>query len=95
MASTPRRAFTLVFLMISMSCLNLVSGADRDGDGIDDSADDCPFAAGNSTVDRNGCPDRDGDGTSDFNDGWTLINPSFAKDVALPSSFDKKLFLLV
>jgi len=74
--------------MVSMSCLNLVSGADRDGDGIDDSADDCPFAAGDSTVDRNGCPDRDGDGTSDFNDGWTSINPSFAKDIALTSSFD-------
>ena len=73
MAGTARRATTLIFLMVSMSCISLVSGADSDGDGVDDSIDDCPFAPGNSTVDRDGCPDRDGDGTSDSNDGWTSI----------------------
>ena len=64
-----------------MSWVTLASGADIDGDGVDDSVDDCIYAAGNSTVDRTGCPDRDGDGTSDFNDGWTSSNPNFAKDV--------------
>ena len=83
MASASRRALTLIFLMISMSWLTLVSGADIDGDGVDDSVDNCIYAAGNSTVDRTGCPDRDGDGTSDFNDGWTSSNPNFAKDVAI------------
>lgn len=88
MASANRRAFTLIFLMISMSWLTLASGADIDGDGVDDSVDDCIYAAGNSTVDRTGCPDRDGDGTSDFNDGWTSSNPNFAKDVAITQNYD-------
>ena len=88
MASAPRRAIFLIFLMLTMGCVSLVSGADGDGDGVDDSTDNCPFAAGNSTTDRDGCPDRDGDGTSDFNDGWTSTNPSFAKDIAMPSNFE-------
>ena len=88
MASASRRALTLIFLMISMSWVTLASGADIDGDGVDDSVDDCIYAAGNSTVDRTGCPDRDGDGTSDFNDGWTSSNPNFAKDVAIPQNYD-------
>ena len=29
---------------------------DTDDDGTDDSADDCPVAAGNSTLDRTGVP---------------------------------------
>ena len=88
MAGTARRATTLIFLMVSMSCISLVSGADSDGDGVDDSIDDCPFAPGNSTVDRDGCPDRDGDGTSDSNDGWTSINPNFALDVGVTQNYD-------
>ena len=88
MASASRRALTLIFLMISMSWVTLASGADIDGDGVDDSVDDCIYAAGNSTVDRTGCPDRDGDGTSDFNDGWTSSNPNFAKDVSIPQNYD-------
>ena len=71
-----------------MGCVSLVSGADGDGDGVDDSTDNCPFAPGTSTTDRDGCPDRDGDGTSDFNDGWTSTNPGFTKDIAMTSSFD-------
>tara|TARA_B100000519_G_scaffold202855_1_gene222648 strand:+ start:703 stop:1854 length:1152 start_codon:yes stop_codon:yes gene_type:complete len=71
-----------------MSWLSVVSGADVDGDGVDDSVDDCLYAAGNSTVDRMGCPDRDGDGTSDFNDGWTSSNPNFGKDVAITQNYD-------
>ena len=88
MASIAQRALLLVFLMVSMSGLSLASGADADGDGVDDSVDDCLYAAGNSTVDRTGCPDRDGDGTSDFNDGWTSSNPSFHIDVAITQSYD-------
>ena len=61
----------LIFLMSAMALSPLAMGADSDGDGVEDSVDDCRFAAGTSTVDRDGCPDRDGDGTSDFNDGWT------------------------
>lgn len=88
MASSTLRAIVLSILMFSMLGLGLVSGADSDNDGVDDSIDDCPYAPGNSTVDKDGCPDRDGDGTSDVNDGWTSSNPSFAKDVALASNFD-------
>lgn len=49
--------------------------ADGDGDGFGDrrsgfEGDDCPTQAGNSTIDRFGCPDRDGDGVSDGNDGF-------------------------
>jgi len=38
---------------------------DTDGDGFDDMEDDCINTAGNSTVDRNACPDTDADGYSD------------------------------
>ena len=88
MASLTRRAILLSLLMFSMSGLALASGADIDFDGVDDSIDDCLYAAGNSTVDRTGCPDRDGDGTSDFNDGWTSNNPNFAVDVSVPQNYD-------
>ena len=57
----------LIFLMAFMALAPVAMGADSDGDGFDDSVDDCPWAAGTSTVDRDGCPDKDGDGTSDFN----------------------------
>ena len=86
MASLKSRSLFLAFLMVSMLSLPLASAADADGDGVDDSVDDCLYAAGNSTVDRNGCPDRDGDGTSDFNDGWTSINPNFQKMSKLPKT---------
>ena len=42
--------------------------ADSDGDGFPDGIDDCfdpdPAVPGNSTIDRQGCPDDDGDGYS-------------------------------
>ncbi|MDP6870198.1 MAG: hypothetical protein QGI21_05445 [Candidatus Poseidoniaceae archaeon] len=60
--------------------LPFVSAGDLDQDGIDDSQDDCPVAAGTSTVDRNGCPDRDGDGTSDRNDPWAVQGGGFNED---------------
>ena len=48
---------------------------DQDGDGYGDNAtglnpDACPGEAGNSTIDRFGCPDADGDGLSDENDAF-------------------------
>ena len=59
------------FFLVSVTSMG-VQAADSDGDGVQDSADDCPWSAGTSTVDKDGCPDRDGDGTSDFNDGWVI-----------------------
>ena len=88
MALPKWRSLFLTALMVGMLALPMASAADSDGDGVEDSSDDCPYSAGDSSVDRSGCPDRDGDGTSDVNDGWTSINPSFAKDVALTSNFD-------
>ena len=46
---------------------------DTDGDGYGDELDGwqgdaCPFEAGNSTIDRFGCPDDDGDGWSNAGD---------------------------
>ncbi|MFL2962299.1 MAG: hypothetical protein ACJZ2K_04895 [Candidatus Poseidoniaceae archaeon] len=88
MASCTVRAIVLSFLMFSMVGLGLVSGADTDNDGVDDSIDDCPIAAGNSTSDRNGCPDRDGDGISDKNDPWTVQNGGFNQDSRQASNDD-------
>ena len=71
MESNPRLAVLLASLML----ISLVAwsptaiAADGDGDGFDDSIDDCPLAYGTSTLDRTGCPDMDGDGTSDFAQG--------------------------
>ena len=64
----------------------LASAADIDGDGVEDANDDCPYAYGTSTVDRDGCPDTDGDGTSDLNDGWTISNPNFTNVQTISSS---------
>ena len=49
----------LMMLMVSAVWATSVSASDSDGDGTDDSSDDCPNAAGTSTIDRVGCPDRD------------------------------------
>lgn len=49
--------------------------ADSDGDSLGDNSDDCPIDWGNSTEDRDGCPDRDGDGWSDQGDQFP-DNPS-------------------
>ena len=75
-----RRGAILLCFMTLTSVLPLVSALDSDGDSVEDSIDDCPWAFGTSTVDRDGCPDRDGDGTSDANDGWTSTNPNFGQD---------------
>ena len=83
-----RRAFFLVFLMLIMVLAPLASGADSDGDGVDDSIDDCPWAVGTSNIDRDGCPDRDGDGTSDLNDFWAITNPNFQNSYTTTSNND-------
>ena len=53
--------------MVSVTLIPIVSALDGDGDGINDSNDVCPFAAGtaNSTAGF-GCPDSNGDGLADF-----------------------------
>ena len=67
--TVPLRAVLLSILMVTGSLfIGTAMADDTDGDGTDDSMDDCPVAAGNSTLDRTGCPDKDGDGTSDLND---------------------------
>ena len=66
----------------------LASAADSDGDGFENSVDDCPWAAGLSNIDRDGCPDRDGDGTSDLANGWTTSNPNFQNEFTTSSSSD-------
>ena len=53
--------------------------SDFDSDGYADQMDDaCPLFAGNSSVDRNGCPDTDGDGISDPDANWFVSNGSDA-----------------
>ncbi|HII11117.1 MAG TPA: hypothetical protein HA356_03480, partial [Candidatus Poseidoniaceae archaeon] len=71
-----------------MALVPIAMGADSDGDGVEDSVDDCPWAAGTSSVDRDGCPDRDGDGTSDINDGWSINNPNYQNEFTLNSNSD-------
>ena len=48
--------------------------SDSDGDGVDDSADQCPNTPPGATVDANGCApsqlDSDGDGVDDANDAF-------------------------
>ena len=86
--SRKRCAFLLSTLFL-FSVLSLAAqAADSDGDGVQDSADDCPWAAGTSTVDKAGCPDWDGDGTSDFNDAWAIGNPNYQNEFTTSSSSD-------
>ena len=68
--------------------MSVAMAADTDGDGTDDSVDDCPVAAGNSTLDRTGCPDRDGDGTSDINDPWVMSTGGYQQNSHQSSSDD-------
>ena len=48
MAFTKWRSLFLVALMVGMLALPMASAADSDGDGIDDSVDDCPYSYGDS-----------------------------------------------
>ncbi|MDP7042445.1 MAG: SBBP repeat-containing protein [Candidatus Thalassarchaeaceae archaeon] len=57
---------------------NPSQNSDFDGDGYGDNSngtevDACPSRAGNSTVDRFGCPDNDGDGLSNDNDDCPTV----------------------
>tara|TARA_B110000444_G_scaffold41444_1_gene37428 strand:- start:19196 stop:22624 length:3429 start_codon:yes stop_codon:yes gene_type:complete len=74
--------------MLIMALSPLVTAADSDGDGVDDSVDDCRWAAGTSTIDKNGCPDRDGDGYSDLSDSWSITNPNFQNEYTTTSNND-------
>ena len=76
-------ALGLILLMLLVPITTASSTGDSDGDGFLDGVDDCPHAAGTSTIDLEGCPDSDGDGTSDLNDGWSPNNPNFALDFHL------------
>ena len=79
----------IILILLFTPFLTVVASAlDTDGDGVEDHLDDCPLASGDSTVDRDGCPDRDGDGTSDYNDRWTLPNTNFLEDTILSSNND-------
>ena len=64
------------------------SATDGDNDGFDDSVDDCPFAAGNSTTTKLGCPDTDGDGNPDIIQGTVsdFNGADYARTVATSSS---------
>ena len=85
----PTRAILLSILMVTGTLfVSSVMADDTDGDGTDDSVDDCPVAAGNSTLDRTGCPDRDGDGTSDLNDPWVMSTGGYLQDSYQSSSDD-------
>lgn len=55
----------MVFVVIIMITPPSVVAEDSDGDGYDDSEDDCKETAGSSTDGTVGCPDEDGDGWSD------------------------------
>ena len=79
-------ALVLVFLFLVSVTSLAVQAADSDGDGVLAGVDDCPWASGTSTVDRNGCPDKDGDGTSDIVDKWTTSNPNFQNEYTTTSS---------
>ena len=67
--------------MLIMVLAPLASAADSDGDGFENSIDDCPWAAGLSNIDRDGCPDRDGDGTSDLDRRLDNFKPEFPKRI--------------
>jgi len=75
----------IVGLLVIITTLPMVS-ADSDGDGFSDSDDDCRWSYGTSSNDRNGCPDRDNDGTSDIIDGWVANVPNFQSDFIISSS---------
>ena len=82
-------SWLLIFLMVGIVLSPLSAhAADSDEDGVEDSLDDCPWAYGTSSTDRDGCPDKDGDGTSDFNDGWAISNPNFQNEFTTTSNND-------
>ena len=86
----------ILFILLSSLTIPHVSASgstDTDGDGVIDNSDDCPNAWGNSTIDRQACPDSDGDGTSDLNDPWVMPNGGFLQDAFIASSEDMVIAL--
>lgn len=87
----PSISVLTTLLMLSVIVVPIASASgqtDVDGDGVVDGLDDCPNAWGNSTIDRQGCPDYDGDGTSDLNDPWVMANGGYLEDARITSSED-------
>lgn len=87
----PSTAILASLLMLTVLFVPIASASgqtDVDGDGVVDGLDDCPNAWGNSTIDRQGCPDHDGDGTSNLNDPWVMANGGYLEDARITSSED-------
>ena len=80
------KGYFSLLLMCFMVLAPLASRADSDGDGVDDSVDDCPWASGLLRLTETVCPDKDGDGTSDIVDKWTTSNPNFQNEYTTTSS---------
>ena len=66
---SPHRRMSIFLTSLMLTSLLFwapnVQATDGDGDGFDDSIDDCPFASGTSTNGITGCPDADLDGIAD------------------------------
>lgn len=58
-----------------------MSAPDADGDGIDDTADQCPDTPAGATVAANGCIDTDGDGLDDSVDQCPGTPPGAGVDI--------------
>ena len=90
MGHSRRLSIFLTFLMVSSVLIWIppASAADGDNDGFADSIDDCPFAAGNSTTTKLGCPDTDGDGNPDILQGTVadFTGAMYARTVPTSSS---------
>ena len=87
----PSTAILASLLMLTVLFVPIASASgqtDVDGDGVVDGLDDCPNAWGNSTIDRQGCPEHDGDGTSNLNDPWVMANGGYLEDARITSSED-------
>ena len=100
MARFGHQSVAILGTLLMISCLfaPLVSASgqtDVDGDGVVDGLDDCPNSFGNSTIDRQGCPDYDGDGTSDLNDPLVMSNGGYLQDAFVPSSEDMSAVLFM
>jgi hypothetical protein len=75
-----------------MTSLKFVAGFDRDGDGIADAADDCPFFANSDQrdIDQDGrgdaceCTDQNGDGRNTVSDLVAINQAIFTPALVTP-----------